>query len=105
MPRTAYAPQTGRVQRLGETPDRVTEKTRRRNSGETTIVSATEMIQSFHQVKRYDMRLSMPRRTKPETPVPPVAAAWLLLIHQLPPKPAYLRVKVWRRLQGLGAIA
>ena len=30
---------------------------------------------------------------------------WLLMIHQLPPKPAYLRVKVWRRLQGLGAVA
>lgn len=28
---------------------------------------------------------------------------WLLLIHQLPAKPAYLRVKVWRRLQALGA--
>ena len=28
-----------------------------------------------------------------------------VLIHQLPPKPAYLRVKVWRRLQGLGAVA
>ena len=28
----------------------------------------------------------------------------LLLIHQLPPKPAYLRVKIWRRLQALGAI-
>jgi hypothetical protein len=30
---------------------------------------------------------------------------WLLLIHQLPAKPAYLRVKVWRRLQSLGAVA
>ena len=30
---------------------------------------------------------------------------WLLLIHQLPSKPAYLRVKVWRRMQGLGAVA
>src|SRR5215204_1738468 len=30
---------------------------------------------------------------------------WLLLIHQIPPKPAYLRVKVWRRLQALGAVA
>jgi len=29
---------------------------------------------------------------------------WLLLIHQLPAKPAYFRVKVWRRLQALGAI-
>ena len=30
---------------------------------------------------------------------------WLLLIHQIPPKPSYLRVKVGRRLQGLGAVA
>jgi len=29
---------------------------------------------------------------------------WLLLVHQLPAKPAYLRVKVWRRLQALGAV-
>jgi hypothetical protein len=32
-------------------------------------------------------------------------ARWLLLAHQLPAKPAYLRVKIWRRLQGLGAIS
>jgi hypothetical protein len=31
-------------------------------------------------------------------------ASWLLLIHQLPAKPAYFRVKIWRRLQGLGAV-
>lgn len=30
---------------------------------------------------------------------------WLLLIHQIPPKPAYFRVKVWRRLQAIGAVA
>jgi hypothetical protein len=30
---------------------------------------------------------------------------WLMLIHQLPPKPDYFRVKVWRRLQRLGAVA
>jgi hypothetical protein len=29
----------------------------------------------------------------------------LLLIHQIPPKPAYFRVKVWRRLQAVGAVA
>jgi hypothetical protein len=34
----------------------------------------------------------------------PSAAHWLLLIHQLPPKPDYFRVKIWRRLQGLGAV-
>jgi hypothetical protein len=30
---------------------------------------------------------------------------WLLLIHQLPPRPAYLRVRIGRRLQALGAVA
>lgn len=32
-------------------------------------------------------------------------APWLLLIHQLPPQPAYFRVKIWRRLQAMGAVA
>jgi hypothetical protein len=32
-------------------------------------------------------------------------AQWLLLIHQLPPQPAYFRVKIWRRLQAMGAVA
>ena len=39
------------------------------------------------------------------TSVSVMADRWLLLIHQLPAKPAYLRVKVWRRLQALGAVA
>ncbi len=30
---------------------------------------------------------------------------WLVLIHQIPPNPSYLRVKVGRRLQGLGSVA
>lgn len=30
---------------------------------------------------------------------------WLLLIHQLPPSPTNLRVRIWRKLQKLGAIA
>ena len=30
---------------------------------------------------------------------------WLLLIHQIPPKPGSLRVRVWRRLQKLGSVA
>lgn len=33
------------------------------------------------------------------------AARWLLLVHQLPARPPYLRVKIWRRLQALGAIS
>jgi hypothetical protein len=43
--------------------------------------------------------------TSADRPAPPTAARWLLLIHQLPAKPAYLRVKVWRRLQRIGAVA
>lgn len=35
----------------------------------------------------------------------PDAAGWVLLIHQIPPKPDYLRVKIGRRLQRVGAIA
>ena len=33
-----------------------------------------------------------------------LAHSWLLLIHQLPAQPAYLRVTIWRRLQGIGVI-
>jgi hypothetical protein len=34
-----------------------------------------------------------------------LAGKWLLLIHQIPPKPDYFRVKVRRRLQRIGAVA
>lgn len=30
---------------------------------------------------------------------------WLVLLHKLPAKPAYARVKLWRRLHALGAVA
>ena len=30
---------------------------------------------------------------------------WVLLIHQLPPRPTNLRVRIWRQLQKLGAVA
>jgi hypothetical protein len=30
---------------------------------------------------------------------------WLLLLHTIPAKPDYLRVKVWRRMQRVGAVA
>src|SRR5215467_4359048 len=33
-----------------------------------------------------------------------VETAWLLLIHQVPNSPPYLRVKMWRRLQKIGAV-
>ncbi len=40
-----------------------------------------------------------------EAKKPASARSWLLLIHQVPPKPDYLRVKVRRRLRQLGAVA
>ena len=35
----------------------------------------------------------------------PVPHRWLLLVHQLPATPSNLRVRTWRRLQQLGAVA
>jgi hypothetical protein len=40
-----------------------------------------------------------------ENPTVTARPPWLLLIHQLPSQPAYLRVKIWRRLQAMGAVA
>src|SRR4051794_21373264 len=43
--------------------------------------------------------------TDPTLPAVPARARWLFLIHQIPPKPDYLRVKIGRRLQRIGAVA
>ena len=40
-----------------------------------------------------------------EIVTPITTARWLLLIPQLPSQPAYLRVKIWLRLQRLGAMS
>ena len=40
-----------------------------------------------------------------QAPLEPDVQQWVLLIHQLPPKPDYVRVKVRRRLAALGAVA
>src|SRR4051812_18156594 len=36
---------------------------------------------------------------------PHVGDRWLMLVHQMPARPAYARVKIWRRLQEAGAIS
>jgi hypothetical protein len=38
-------------------------------------------------------------------PKPETKREWLLLVHQLPPKPTSLRVRIWRKLQKLGAVS
>jgi hypothetical protein len=47
------------------------------------------------------------RRERDTTPRPHAGegAQWLLLFHQIPPEPATLRVRVWRRLQSIGAVS
>src|SRR5439155_14763757 len=40
------------------------------------------------------------RRRRPEMSEP----RWLLLAHQLPTRPSNARVKIWRRLQQIGAV-
>jgi hypothetical protein len=51
--------------------------------------------------KRADVAATPARRAVPESE----RRRWLLLAHQLPATPSNLRVKTWRRLQDLGAIA
>src|SRR5215831_4851836 len=48
------------------------------------------------------MRRGMPRRSPASIQG---EARWMLLIHQIPPRPAYLRVKIGRHLQRIGAVA
>src|ERR671930_370664 len=43
----------------------------------------------------------MPDQREPEQ----THGRWLLLIHQIPPRPHYLRIKVSRRLARVGAVA
>jgi len=38
-------------------------------------------------------------------PQPDSPCRWLVLLYQLPTQPAYLRTKIWRRLQALGAVS
>ena len=45
------------------------------------------------------------RRPEAEPASAPVKRRWLLFVHQLPTSPSNLRVKTWRRMQQLGAIA
>jgi hypothetical protein len=57
--------------------------------------------------------MSQPSGRAKSAASPPVAAPapadaptrWILLIHSIPPRPNYLRVKIGRRLQKLGAVA
>lgn len=43
-------------------------------------------------------------QANPKTP-PATPRKWLMLVHQLPATPTNLRVRTWRRLQELGAVA
>ncbi len=47
----------------------------------------------------------MIQRTERGDSAPQPPPVWLLLVHQLPARPSNVRVKTWRRLQKLGALA
>jgi len=51
-----------------------------------------------------DITTAEPGTSRARPLAPPDNARWLLLIHQIPPKPDYLRVKISRRLQRIGAV-
>ena len=52
------------------------------------------------------MRASEPKPERRTTPQAQAAShRWLLFVHQLPPTPSNLRVRTWRRLQQIGALA
>ncbi len=46
----------------------------------------------------------MKAKSKRSTVAAP-SSGWLLLVHQLPAKHAYFRVKIWRQLQSLGVVS
>jgi hypothetical protein len=45
------------------------------------------------------------KRAEPVAELRPVAHRWLVFVHQLPAHPSNARVKTWRRLQQIGAVA
>lgn len=53
----------------------------------------------------YDSPVITSETSAPDTLEQASAARWLLLIHQIPRKPDYLRVKIGRRLDRVGAVA
>src|SRR5712671_1466428 len=58
---------------------------------------------------RYHSRMRTARRAHPAIDAPSAHASadprWLVLFHQLPQKPDYLRVRIGRLLRHLGAVA
>jgi hypothetical protein len=69
-------------------------------------VNTLEAVKRLHRDLRCNvtvvtLTVSLPSNTSEAAQ----SQGWLLLIHQLPPKPTNLRVRIWRKLQKLGAVA
>ena len=62
------------------------------------FIIARELL-AFECNTSYTTDIITNQRSKPRP-----SQGWLLLIHQLPPKPTNLRVRIWRKLQKLGAV-
>src|SRR4051795_5960343 len=67
--------------------------------------SAAAQDDAFAAPSRNGIPVAVPLASAESDTLAPVTAfRWLLLIHHLPGKPDYLRVKVRRRLARLGAV-
>src|SRR5918995_6893195 len=51
------------------------------------------------------MSTSRPHAERPSAHTQPSSSRWLVLVHQLPAHPSNRRVRTWRRLQSIGALA
>src|SRR5215472_19321378 len=74
--------------------------------GRSRVTHLLGMLASSCDVRGYDIyelrRYNCLMITKSRAAEP---TNWMLLLHQLPARPAYARVKLWRHLQSLGAVA
>ena len=71
----------------------------------TTDTVVLTMVKRSPGVRKRAQRKPRHPHVDPPAVAAPAGARWLLLIHQIPPKPDYLRVKIGRRLQRVGAVA
>src|SRR5258706_11523493 len=74
----------------------------RDSCGERTL----RLYRQVTVVSRIDGRvdLHMPRKPRTRAAKPTTGARWILFMPTIPAKPASVRVRIWRRLQAIGAV-
>jgi hypothetical protein len=80
--------------------DRLVGRSGRTEFPSATIVTRGKLTGMPSTTRRRGRAAAAPQ----STPDAPGARRWLLLVHQLPATPSNVRVRVWRRLQQIGAL-